>query len=272
MKLYGSKKLELADNEYAVLASFSSMMEYYDYVLADKPEINVFGNTLTAKTDKCIYGFIRPSGQPMNTGVFIVPDSAVDESGAGAEILVGNFNASDKKGIAEAEKSFCEKWDKVMNNRRYEDEISKYGYMSCMLTRQEIADDAVGVSALVTFLGLYIGFIFLVSCGAILALKELSESADSIPRYTMLRKLGVEEREIKRSVFRQSGIFFLLPLLLACIHSYFGMRFGRFMLEMLVNGSFIKPIIFTSSVIVAIYGGYFLLTFICSKAIIKEQK
>ncbi len=272
MKLYGSKKLELADNEYAVLVSFSSMMDYYDYVLADKPEINVFGNTLTAKTDKCIYGFIRPSGQPMNTGVFVVPDSAVDESGAGAEILVGNFNASDKKGIAEAEKSFRENWDKVMNNRKYEEEISKNGYMCSMLTRQEIADDAVGVSALVTFLGLYIGFIFLVSCGAILALKELSESADSIPRYTMLRKLGVEEREIKRSVFRQSGIFFLLPLLLACIHSYFGMRLGRFMLEMLVNGSFIKPIIFTSSVIVAIYGGYFLLTFICSKAIIKEQK
>ena len=272
MKLYGSKKLELADNEYAVLVSFSSMMDYYDYVLADKPEINVFGNTLTAKTDKCIYGFIRPSGQPMNTGIFVVPDSAVDESGAGAEILVGNFNASDKKGIAEAEKSFRENWDKVMNNRKYEEEISKNGYMCSMLTRQEIADDAVGVSALVTFLGLYIGFIFLVSCGAILALKELSESADSIPRYTMLRKLGVEEREIKRSVFRQSGIFFLLPLLLACIHSYFGMRLGRFMLEMLVNGSFIKPIIFTSSVIVAIYGGYFLLTFICSKAIIKEQK
>ena len=72
------------------------------------------------------------------------------------------------------------------------------GFMHGLETRIEAASNAIGIGALVTFLGLYIGFIFLVSCGAILALKELSESADSMPRYTMLRKLGVEEREISR--------------------------------------------------------------------------
>ena len=74
------------------------------------------------------------------------------------------------------------------------------GYMRHLETRIEAANDAVGIGAIVTFLGIYIGFIFLVSCGAILALKELSESADSLPRYTMLRKLGVEEKEITKSV------------------------------------------------------------------------
>ena len=139
-------------------------------------------------------------------------------------------------------------------------------------TRIEAASNAIGIGAIFTFLGLYIGFIFLVSCGAILALKELSESADSMPRYTMLRKLGVEEKEISRSIFRQSGIFFLLPLLLACLHSYAGMRFAKIGLDLLVTDNYTKPVIFTAIILIAIYGGYFLLTFLGSKAIVKEQK
>lgn len=267
MKLYGKKKLELADNEYAVCASFAAMIDIHNWVLEENPELNVYGNTLVPKKNKCIYGFIRPTGQPMNDGVFIVPDSVVDESGAGAAIIVGNYNASDKNGIDKAETTLRESWKRnVWNSQHHQ------GGMHTIHTRKEAADDAIGISALVTFLGLYIGFIFLVSCGAILALKELSESADSIPRYTMLRKLGVDESEITKSVFRQSGIFFLLPLLLACIHSYFGMRLGKFALDFLVSGEFIKPILFTSCIIVVIYGGYFLLTFLGSKAIIKEQK
>ena len=139
-------------------------------------------------------------------------------------------------------------------------------------TRIQAANDAIDLGALVTFLGLYIGFVFLVSCGAILALKELSESSDSASRYTMLRKLGVEEKEITRSVFAQSAIFFTLPLLLACLHSYFGMRLAKFMLSMLVSGGIFKSMLFTAGVVVLIYGGYFLLTFIGSRAIVREQK
>ena len=89
---------------------------------------------------------------------------------------------------------------------------------------------------------------------------------------TMLRKLGVEERAITKSIFSQSGIFFLLPLLLACLHAYVGMRFGRFGLELLITGDYIKPVLFTAALVVLIYGGYFLLTFLGSKAVTREQK
>jgi putative ABC transport system permease protein len=88
----------------------------------------------------------------------------------------------------------------------------------------------------------------------------------------MLRKLGAEEKDISKSIFSQSGIFFLLPLLLACLHAYVGMRLGRYGLDLLVVGDYIKPVLFTAAIIVLIYGGYFLLTFLGSKAIVKEQK
>ena len=270
MKLYGYKTLELDDDEYAICATFTGFVSIYDMLLEDKPAINVFGNELTPHSGKTIYSYVRPSMQPINSGVFIVPDSAVDESGAGADIVVGNYNGSDKATIAATEKKVRDDWQKALGDHVNDGIESGMNY--CMETKIEAANDAIGLGALVTFLGLYIGFVFLVSCGAILALKELSESADSLPRYTMLRKLGVEEKEITKSVFTQSAIFFLLPLLLACLHSYFGLKLGRFMLSMIVSGSLVKPILFTAGVVVLIYGGYFLLTFLGSRAIIREQK
>ena len=270
MKLYGYKTLELNDDEYAICATFSGFVSIYDMLLESKPAINVFGNELMPHSEKTIYSFVRPSMQPMNGGVFIIPDSVADESGAGTNIVVGNYNGSDKEIIAATETRVRDGWKKVIGD--HVNDGTDSGTRTYMETKIEAANDAIGLGALVTFLGLYIGFIFLVSCGAILALKELSESSDSAPRYTMLRKLGVEEKEITKSVFLQTGIFFLLPLLLACLHSYFGLKMGRFMLEMIVSGSLVKPIFFTAGVVVLIYGGYFLLTFLGSKAITREQK
>ena len=50
------------------------------------------------------------------------------------------------------------------------------------------------------------------------------------------------------------------------------MRFGRFGLELLITGDYIKPVLFTAALVVLIYGGYFLLTFLGSKAVTREQK
>ena len=269
MKLYGQKQIELSDGEYAVSANAAGMPEMYDKLLEDCTEITVFGNTLRPSSQKCIISSFYPDMQASNTGTIIVPDNAVSEEYRGVDYFVGNYKASDKKGKEAAEKTARDNWNNVMH---WFQSGTEYGSMQGLETRIEAANNAIGIGAVVTFLGLYIGFIFLVSCGAILALKELSESADSIPRYTMLRKLGVEEKEISRSIFRQSGIFFLLPLLLACLHSYAGMRFAKIGLDLLVTENYVKPVIFTAIVLIAIYGGYFLLTFLGSKAIVKGQK
>ena len=130
-----------------------------------------------------------------------------------------------------------------------------------------IYENSIGIAALVTFLGLYIGLIFLLACGAVLALKELSESVDSIPRYVMLRKLGAEEQDITKSLLIQTGVFFLLPLLLAGIHSVVGMKFAAYVLSVFGTENIGASILSTSLILLAIYGGYFLITFLSSKRI-----
>ena len=134
-----------------------------------------------------------------------------------------------------------------------------------------IKEATVGLTAMATFIGLYLGIIFLISSAAILGLKELSESSDNKERFRMLRKIGTDEKMINKALFRQIGIFFMLPLILALIHSVFGIKFAMVILEVFGDEQLLLSIIITSVFIVFIYGGYFLITYYCSKNIIKER-
>ena len=124
---------------------------------------------------------------------------------------------------------------------------------------------------MVTFIGLYLGVIFLISSAALLGLKELSESSDNKERFRMLRKIGTDEKIINKALFRQIAIFFMLPLTLAIIHSVFGIMFAMQILEVFGNEQLLPSIVLTSIFIIFIYGGYFLITYYCSKNIIREK-
>lgn len=86
----------------------------------------------------------------------------------------------------------------------------------------------------------------------------------------MLRKIGADEALINRALFRQIAIFFFLPLLVALIHSVFGMTFIRIMLESMGKIGSYASILATAGILIGIYGGYFLLTYFGSKRIIRN--
>lgn len=132
-------------------------------------------------------------------------------------------------------------------------------------------ESSIGLGALVTFIGLYLGIIFLISSAAILALKELSESTDNKERYKMIRKLGADEKMINKALFNQIFIFFMIPLLLAIVHSIFGIKFANKILRTMGISGLTSSITMTFIFLVLIYGGYFLLTYFASKNIIRER-
>lgn len=76
---------------------------------------------------------------------------------------------------------------------------------------------------------------------------------------------------INKALFRQIGIFFLFPLIIAIIHSIFGIKFCTFILETFGNDKLLPSIIMTALFLVFIYGGYFILTYLSSKNIIKDR-
>ena len=271
MKLYGKETLSLEDDEYILICDFESMKTIRNSVLKDDGDITVYGHILHSKYSECQDGFIDISAQHINAGIFIVPDYVLEGQTPSGDYIIGNYKATDKEGKKETEQAIRSEYDSITGDLSGLSVRKDDGYFG-LSTKIDLTSAAVGLGAIATFMGLYIGLVFLIACGAILALKELSESVDSIGRYEMLRKIGAEESDISKSLFRQTGIFFLLPLLLACVHSVFGMKFTTYFLEVLGTEKMAESIAATSVIILLIYGGYFLITYFCSKGIIKERK
>lgn len=261
-RLYGNEEYSLKDDEYMIVADFKSMVEIRNMALENGETINLFGHTLKPKYNSCQDGFLEMSSNHINTGIILVSDNVINEDYLVQNHLIGNYNTSDKNEIEEIENNI----NALDKNPKANDYLLPSGS-----TRLSIKEATTGLSAMVTFIGLYLGVIFLISSAAVLGLKELSESSDNKQRFRMLRKIGTDEKMINKALFRQIAIFFMLPLILALIHSVFGIMFAMKILEVFGNDQLLPSIIMTTIFMVIIYGGYFLITYYCSKNIIKER-
>ena len=253
-KLYGNKTYTLKENEYIVIADYDEMINIRNVALKDKENININGINLVPKYTECKYGFVDIGAQHLNTGIIVVPDNVLKEYTISIEILLANFNSKNKN-----EKI------KINNELINLEEVLFYN------TKIDMLESSIGLGALVTFIGLYLGIIFLISSAAILALKELSESTDNKERYKMIRKLGADEKMINRALFNQIFIFFMIPLSLAIVHSIFGIKFANKILGTMGISGLTSSITMTFIFLILIYGGYFLLTYFTSKNIIREK-
>lgn len=73
------------------------------------------------------------------------------------------------------------------------------------------------------------------------------------------------------TLFKQIGIFFVTPLILAIIHSIFGIKFANYLSESIGTKGLLTSNIMTAIFLVTIYGGYFIITYLCSKNIIAKK-
>ena len=175
--------------------------------------------------------------------------------------MIANYNAK-----SEDEKQAIEKEISNIYVKTYDK------YMLYVNSKLDIYEATTGLTAIVIFLALYLGIIFLIASSAILALKELTDSSDNKHRYDILRKIGTDEKMINRTLFVQIAIFFLIPLALAIVHSIFGISFALNILKTINEiDDLVWPIVITAVFIALIYGGYFVITYLSSKNIIKED-
>lgn len=252
---FNLEKINLNSDQYAVVGNYKEMIDIKNEALKRNTEIIVNQRIYLPKYKKAINGFYEMGSQKSEIGFIVLPDDALNENQKISNKMVADYNGN-QDDIEKDVTSF-------LNN------ISKY--IITFNTKKDIRDASVGLGAIVTFLGLYLGIIFLISCAAILALKELSESSDNVEKFVVLRKIGVDEQELNKALFKQIGIFFMFPLILAIIHSIFGVMFCNNILKTMGVSFNLKSVIITSLFIIFIYGGYFLVTYICSKNIIKEK-
>lgn len=261
-RLYGNSTYELNDDEYIIVADYKNMVMIRNQALKEGIILSVNGKEYKPRYNECKDGFVQIGVQNMNDGILVVPDNAVKPQQVRNMGLSADYRADTK----EERYSIETQLDNLMKNLSFKKSFISWN------SRIELAESSVGLGALVTFIALYLGIIFLISSAAILALRELSDSADNKERYGMLRKLGVDERMIDMALFKQIGIFFAFPLILALIHSVFGIKFINIILATMGMSSMAASIGLTLAFVAVIYGGYFLITYLCSRSIIRPVR
>lgn len=261
-RLYGNSTYELNGDEYIIVADYKNMVMIRNQALKKGITLSVNGKEYKPRYNECKDGFVQIGVQNMNDGILVVPDNAVKPQQVRNMGLSADYRADTK----EERYSIETQLDNLMKNISFKKSFISWN------SRIELAESSVGLGALVTFIALYLGIIFLISSAAILALRELSDSADNKERYGMLRKLGVDERMIDMALFKQIGIFFAFPLILALIHSVFGIKFINIILATMGMSSMAASIGLTLAFVAVIYGGYFLITYLCSRSIIRPVR
>jgi putative ABC transport system permease protein len=267
-KLYGNEQYSLEDDEYIIICNYEGIASIRNFGLKTKPIISLKGKEYKPKYSECKDGFIQISTSHTNVGIVLVPDSCnLSKDEQQLWFLAANYNAKTDEEKVNIGKVFSEDDSELMK------ELTNQNNTLNVETKIKLVESSVGLSTIIVFIAIYLGIIFLIASCAILALKQLTESSDNKQRYIILRKIGCDEKMINQALFRQIGIFFILPLVLAVIHSIFGIQFAMSIFDTLASREQLLPsVIATVIVMGVIYGCYFLATYVGSKNIIKEEE
>lgn len=139
-----------------------------------------------------------------------------------------------------------------------------------IITAYQMVVQSNGMRLMITYLALYIGFIFLISVAAVLAIQQLSQVADSSMRFRTLWKLGCDNSMLNRALLAQVLLYFLVPLGLALCHSVCAIGVLSETLLAALGVSLLEPIALAALLVVIIYGGYMVVTYLCAKGMMKS--
>lgn len=267
-ELYGLEKYSLDEDEYIIVANYDSIVSVRNQGLKRGNIIELGGKEYRPKYDKCQSGFIEMASNNTNFGFILVPDSVnLDGFKEYENYYLANYSEASDMSKEEIESYI----DSVEFSGKINPENKSWPFVD-INSRTLIYGKSIGLTAMIIFIGVYLGIVFMISSAAILALKELSESSDNKDKYIILRRIGVDENQINHSLFLQSAIFFGIPLILACIHSVFGIQVCNYMFESFGSSGLIYSIFATAGMIILIYGMYFIITYSCSKKIISDKR
>lgn len=260
---FGNEEIELKDDEYAVIGNMEQMMGK-NYLKPDGAIITINGKEYKPQSEDMHYGFVYIDNYENCYGMYIVPDD-VDFSNDNVhiEVLMADLKG-DKKTYKDTNKKLY--FDDVVYGAR---EGRYYMNVYC---KYEIINRSTRLTVVLVFVGIYLGIVFIIAGAAILSLKLLSESVRNKEKYIILRKIGVDNRMIKKSVFTQCMIYFGLPLSVAVIHSVFGIQTCTKILGFYGKSGLLYSILVTALIIVLIYGGYALATYLGSIRILSEKQ
>ena len=275
-EMTGRPTVDVGEGGYAVNNAFDATQALSDAAARTGETIEVAGRTLTATGERRSQP-IQDAAFAADGANFIVPDSVIADLRA--------------QGV-QPDQSFLDimyKTDRVQGDALLEqmlaeasppsEEVASSGWkfgpkpwpVTLSFTAEEVLVQSSGMNLMISYLALYIGFVFLIATAAVLAIQQLSETSDSLPRYKVLTEIGCDRRMIFRSLRAQVLVYFLVPLALAACHTMCAVSvISDSMLEQL-GVSVLEPALLTGVLVAVVYGAYLLVTYFASKGIIRAS-
>lgn len=263
-ELEGQKPINLANNDVLVLSNVRKFEGPINDFIKNNGKIDINGTEYKVQNDKAIEDSLYSSGMAINTITLVVPDKIVQNLIPYTGYININYTGSN------AEKKTQESNIEAIFNKLNREKPD--GYIGNGYTRTQLYEQSLGLSAIVIYLSIYLGIVFLIASAAVLALQQLSEASDSINRYKALRKIGVTDKMINKSIFIQTLIYFGAPLALAIVHSIVGIYVVNDFISALGSTNIMISALITLVFIILIYSGYFYATYTSYKRIIKNNK
>lgn len=263
-ELEGQKPINLANNDVLVLSNVQKFEGPINDFIKNNGKIDINGTEYKVQNDKAIEDSLYSSGMAINTITLVVPDKIVQNLIPYTGYININYTGSNTEKKTQ-ESNIEAIFDKL--NREKPD-----GYIGNGYTRTQLYEQSLGLSAIVIYLSIYLGIVFLIASAAVLALQQLSEASDSINRYKALRKIGVTDKMINKSIFIQTLIYFGAPLALAIAHSIVAIYVVNDFISALGSINIIISALIILVFILLIYSGYFYATYTSYKRIIKNNK
>lgn len=255
LELLGKEKLSLKNNEFIVLCNIEKIKPYLTNFLNSEGKIDINNNSYIKKSTELLDIAIMNNISKQTVAV-ILPDNVFENMISKATLM--NVYYSSK--VNQTEVEFINSIDKALD-------LDDMG----TITKIGMYEQNLGLKVMIIYITIYIGIVFLITSAAVLALQQLTDISDSMQRYEILRKIGVEDNRLNKSVFIQILIYFALPMLLAVIHSIIGIIVVNDTLVLLGENNVLTNILAVGGAILIIYTVYLIATYVTAKSVIKNK-
>lgn len=266
-QMMGEEPVSIGRDQYLLTCDMGGELgDLYTKYMAGGHTLTLGGHELKPATDKSDEdtAAIANSALGSNPGTVVVADELLSQ--LNLQPYASNLLVNYKQGMdaTEADKSI--KYTLLDNLLVDGKETGSWGVLS---TRSEIYTQAARMNGMISYLAIYIGFVLVVACAAILSIQQLSNVADGSRSYRVLAQIGCDDRQIRHSVMAQQAVFFLFPLAVGLAHSFVALKVIIELVSTFGNMSIGGTVGLTCAIFLAAYGGYFLVTYLMSTGMVQ---
>lgn len=266
-QMMGEEPVHIGHDQYLLTCDMGGeLVDLYTKYMAGGHALTLGGHTLKPATDKSDEdtAAIANSAMGSNPGTVVVADELLSQLNLQpySSSLLVNY----KQGMDTTEADESIKYTLLDNLLVDGKEPGSWGIF---ITRSEMYTQAAQMNGLISYLAIYIGFVLVVACAAILSIQQLSNVADGSRSYRVLAQIGCEDRQIRHSVMAQQAVFFLFPLAVGLAHSFVALKVIIELVSIFGNMSIGGTVGLTCAIFLAAYGGYFLVTYLMSAGMVQ---